>query len=149
MTNVREAILSSGELSEYGWSSIFGANEGSIMRGDSEVKLEKRGRKYMLKFEVLAMNEEAERICPIKKTDVIEPPPGLEAPDEMVVDEEKREAKLLKAPVIPAADVVARHNATHFPFEAWCAECVGGRGVDDPDNTGTKFQFQFQAQGWL
>ena len=45
---------------------------------------------------------------------------------------EAQEAKGVKAPKPPTEAVKEQHALTHLPFEAWCDECVKGRGKEKP-----------------
>ena len=36
-------------------------------------------------------------------------------------------AKVANKPVMPTAEEVEQHNATHIPFRNWCPYCVAGK----------------------
>ena len=38
----------------------------------------------------------------------------------------------MRAPEIPLPEAVEAHRRTHVPYASWCAECVAGRGSDNP-----------------
>ena len=42
-------------------------------------------------------------------------------------DEEGRAPKMLTAPYVPSRQEVEQHEIMHYPFRAWCPDCVRGR----------------------
>ena len=47
-------------------------------------------------------------------------------------DVDRVAGKVRKDPGAPSAEEVARHSATHLPYQSWCGHCVNGRGADHP-----------------
>ncbi len=45
---------------------------------------------------------------------------------------EAKEAKGVKVPKAPTQTEREQHSLTHLPFEAWCDDCVQGRGKEKP-----------------
>ena len=52
------------------------------------------------------------------------------AQEELIAEdfEEGRAPKLLTTPYTPSKAEIEAHEATHWPFRAWCPDCVQGRG---------------------
>ncbi|CAK0853235.1 unnamed protein product, partial [Prorocentrum cordatum] len=51
--------------------------------------------------------------------------------DQLVEQEVRPEATAMTAPREPTRAEREAHEALHCPYAAWCADCVGGRGLDD------------------
>ncbi|CAK0857324.1 unnamed protein product [Prorocentrum cordatum] len=51
--------------------------------------------------------------------------------DQPVEQEVRPEATVMTAPRQPTRAEREAHEALHCPYAAWCADCVGGRGLDD------------------
>ena len=63
--------------------------------------------------------------------DLIEPPAGGEE-EPPVGGEEARRAKAQRSPVLPSAEEIETHNATHLPRRSWCKACIAGSRVSPP-----------------
>ena len=50
--------------------------------------------------------------------------------EEAVADDHKPRAK--RSPVLPSAEVMARHCLTHIPFRSWCDLCVPASAPHNP-----------------
>ena len=57
---------------------------------------------------------------------------GEEGEDISEEGEEGADAKVKKEVRTPSAEEVRVHRMIHIPFRSWCAECIAGRGRDDP-----------------
>ena len=62
-----------------------------------------------------------------------------EAPAEAQKDSvEAHDARIKPSPVMPTADEVAKHDATHCPFRSWCTTCVAASAREDLHPRGKK-----------
>ena len=43
-------------------------------------------------------------------------------------EEEGRAPRLLATPYVPSREEVDEHEVAHWPYRAWCPDCVRGRG---------------------
>ena len=51
---------------------------------------------------------------------------------------EAHDARIKPSPVMPTAEEVAKHDATHCPFRSWCTTCVAASAREDPHPRGKK-----------
>ena len=54
------------------------------------------------------------------------------ANEELEAEEEAEERKVLPTPTLPSPAEVDQHRIDHYPYRAWCRECVEGRGRERP-----------------
>ena len=43
---------------------------------------------------------------------------------------EGRDMKIFRSPLLPSKADVEHHELTHCPYRSWCRHCVRGRGVE-------------------
>ena len=79
---------------------------------------------------------------------------GLDAENPAEAQEDSAEAhdaRIKPSPVLPTAEEVARHDATHCPFRSWCTTCVAVSAKEDPHPRGKKCStvMGFQWCKWI
>ena len=67
-----------------------------------------------------------------KKVKQVRFAPDRAAEGVKVRDEEANGILVPKAPVLPSAEEIERHNACHIPFRSWCKFCVAGKAKANP-----------------
>lgn len=131
--DVKRPLFSVAELCDKGFYLIFMDSGGWLIRKDDKKKkvwFKRRGKLYYLNVTLRELDSMTNQdVSPIEDLDINK----TEIPE--LVEEAEREAqdpKLKATPVLPHPEVVARHNATHLPYQSWCVHCVRGKAKDDP-----------------